>query len=416
MVVENRSILAAEERALRRRVARSPAPTSHNGHILIAAPGNGNVGDQAALEAFVAGVEGRVTIVVRRASDLAALPPESEARVQIVPLPGLLYGTPWQAVSAGSRLVELLQNARSLSVIGADVMDGVYWEAPSIRRFRAAGLAAELGLPARILGFSWSEHPTRLARDTMARTSAIVDLCARDPISAARLLADGAVRLTEVADLAFQTRRAPLPEELRTWLTAQRAERRRIVLLNSNGLIERLASTVAAYRDVIARAGRDTVFVAVPHVSRGTPSDVDLARDLGTLVADPTRLAVIDELLAPGQVAELAAQADLVVTGRMHLAILSATVGTPAVTIGYQGKVAGLYESLAIDTWLDVDARTRERLPDLVLDALERAPQLRSSVEAALPALLERSRRNVRGLAGVLPESPDDAGAEHGAR
>jgi polysaccharide pyruvyl transferase WcaK-like protein len=215
--------------------------------------------------------------------------------------------------------------------------------------------------------------------------------------------ADGAVRHTEVADLAFLTRRDGLPADLTAWLSARRSEGRRIVLLNSNGLLETKVGTVGAYRDLISQLGDEVAFIAVPHASRGVPSDVELALDLGRQVRASNRLHVLDFLLAPGQIAELAAHSELVVTGRMHLAILAASVGTPALTLSYQGKVAGLYELLGTDSWLDSDARAPDRLPFLVRTTLARAPELRTAIRAALPRLIRLAHRNLPG-----PQTPAD--------
>jgi polysaccharide pyruvyl transferase WcaK-like protein len=406
MAIENRAVLALEERALRRRIARlRPQADEAPGHVLLMAPGNGNIGDQALLESFVRGVDGPVTLVVRRPGDVADLPADRAEQVRVVALPDILYGLPWKAVGAGVDFARLLRGALSFSVVGADIMDGVYWEAPSIRRFRLARLAAEQGIPSRVLGFSWSAHPTGLARAEMVRASRTVELCVRDTVSAQRLHADGAERLTEVADLAFQIARAPLPDDLGTWVRARQEEGRGIVILNSNGLLEARTSTVEAYRDAIARH-RELAFVALPHTSRGAPSDLELALALGRLVDDRRRLHVVHGLLTPGQVAELAAQATLVVSGRMHLTILATTVGTPALTIGYQGKVAGLYDALGTDTWIDVDANTPERLLALLDDALARGAELRAAVAEALPLLRDRSRRNLDGLRGGATSTP----------
>jgi polysaccharide pyruvyl transferase WcaK-like protein len=90
----------------------------------------------------------------------------------------------------------------------------------------------------------------------------------------------------------------------------------------------------------------------------------------------------------------------------MHLTILATTVGTPALTIGYQGKVAGLYDALGTDTWIDVDANTPERLLALLDDALARGAELRAAVAEALPLLRDRSRRNLDGLRGGATSTP----------
>ncbi len=397
MAVENRLALAWEDRAARRGAV-AASEVAEPGHILLAPPGAGNIGDRAMTEAFLASVNGPVTLIVRRASDLPDLPSRDSGPVNVMVAPGLLYGLPWQHVRDARRFRALLPRARSVSVIGADIMDGAYWESPSVRRFRLALIAAEAGVDARVLGFSWNARPTAAARRAMVRASAAVRLLPRDPASAERLERDGAVNVVPTADIAFLTPRRPIEDlELDAWVTARVREGRRLVLLNSNGLIESDADTVRIYREFIREAPADVVFVAVAHVSRGTPSDIELAETLGRDVDDGDRLYVQRSLLRPGEVAELAAQAHLVVTGRMHLTILSTTVGTPVITVAYQGKVAGLYRELGTDTWLEAED-ARDRLAGLIRATLPDAERLREALAAVVPRLVRRAALNVEGL------------------
>ncbi len=404
MLIENPLVMRWEQRTVFRRIERGPsaqvASDADVGHILIAPPGAGNIGDQAMLEAFVASVSGTVTVIARRGSDVLELPQEIADRVRIVVMPHLIYGLPWQAVRDSLRLARLVERSDSLSVIGADVMDGAYWESASIRRFRAARIAARAGRKARILGFSWNSNPSRGARLAMAAASREVVLLPRDPMSAKRLRADGAENVVEAADIAFLTKPRSLQHpDLEAWIAAQGS--RPIVILNANGLLEATTGQVDLYRSMIeANVTRGISFLVLPHVSRGKPNDIQLAQEIGSRFAGMDELFVIDHLLAPGQVAQLASRAALIVSGRMHLTILGTSVGTPAVTIAYQGKVAGLYDVLGIDTWLESGPTAREQLPGMMAHALTRLPELRASVSAALPGLLERARVNVADLQG----------------
>jgi polysaccharide pyruvyl transferase WcaK-like protein len=398
-LVENRVVLAVEESRAAAILFAKPRQESGNGHVLIAPPGAGNIGDQAMVEAFVANVDGPVTVVVRRDGDVSEMPADLQERVTELVLPGLLYGLPHEHLRAMTLLAPVLARSRSLSVIGADIMDGAYWESPSVRRFRLARLASMMGLDTRVIGFSWNASPSRAARRAMVAASSKTDLLVRDPLSAERLRTDGAVRTVSVADIALLTRPRPIDEELDRWITRRREEGRRVVLLNANGLIEATTGMVNTYANLVgSRFADDCAFIAVPHVSRGTPTDVDLARMLEERIGDRDRVIAIDRLLSPGQIASLADRADLAVTGRMHLTVLSTSVGTPVVTVGYQGKVAGLYALIGTDMSIESGPVAREGLLPLVEKALASLPELREAVSAARPAMIELARRNVAGL------------------
>ena len=59
----------ARDRAAFRRGFRK-AGAAPAGHVVLVAPGAGNVGDQALFEAFLEGAAGRVTVVTRRPADV----------------------------------------------------------------------------------------------------------------------------------------------------------------------------------------------------------------------------------------------------------------------------------------------------------------------------------------------------------
>lgn len=377
-------------------------------HVLLAGPGAGSVGDQAMLEAFVANVDGPVIVIARRPTDIAPLPSRLQARTTIEYHPHLLYGLPHTARSAGNAFGRLLGRARSFSVVGADVMDGKYWESVSARRFRAVKVAAQLGVDARVLGFSWNAHPLPLPRRAMVDAAAHASLFSRDPVSAERLRRDGAAHVEEVADLAFLTEAAPLQDEnLIAWISAQREAGRRIVAVNCNAILEESTRQVDVYADALSRQDPEGVaYLAVPHDSRGATSDVDLSARLASKLTERGHTAyALDRVASPGEVMTIAAHSELVISGRMHFSILALASGTPAVTIGYQGKVAGLYKAMGLDCWVEAGAGARAELLDLIPQSLERHAELREAVRLALPAQKQRALKNLVGLTGGSVDS-----------
>ena len=60
-------------------------------------------------------------------------------------------------------------------------------------------------------------------------------------------------------------------------------------------------------------------------------------------------LPYVDVQLSPAEVRGLAAGAQVVITGRMHLAIMSMSSGVPAITFSTHGKVSGLMRLFGVD-------------------------------------------------------------------
>src|SRR4051794_22303925 len=129
---------AADARRLRR-LLHEPSEAVH--HVLIAPPGGGNVGDQAMVQAFLENTSGPVVLVVS-AADALRIPAPFADRVRVEPLPALLYGSGAKHRAAIASLAATLRSARTLSVVGADIMDGAYVPRASVARAAIARGAA----------------------------------------------------------------------------------------------------------------------------------------------------------------------------------------------------------------------------------------------------------------------------------
>ena len=110
-------------------------------HVLIAPPGAGNIGDQAMVEAFLASAD-RTTVVVARDVDDFVIPATSETA------PGSSRSRPCSTARARAnrddlrRLGALISDAATVSIVGADIMDGVYVLRSSLRRSAVAAACA----------------------------------------------------------------------------------------------------------------------------------------------------------------------------------------------------------------------------------------------------------------------------------
>lgn len=111
------------------------------------------------------------------------------------------------------------------------------------------------------------------------------------------------------------------------------------------------------------------------------------------------RLQFVDHLLAPAEVRELCGRACLVVSGRMHLAIIALSAGVPAITLATQGKVEGL---MTMFDMRHLCIEPRSGFGGEVISAarmiLSEPVRWRQSIRSHLNDVRHRSERNFAGL------------------
>lgn len=386
--------VADRTRFLRTRIA-PEGPDTTRWHVLVAPPGGGNIGDQAMVEAFLENTSGGIRIVVRTEADIT-VPVEHTGRVELHPLPALIHGGGRAHREAIEGYRCLLASARSVTVVGADAMDGAYDVRASVRRADVATLARRIGIDARILGFSWNGEAHPGARRALVRAGrAGVLLLVRDPISAARARADGLPRVTEVADAVFSARTVstrPVTEYLG-------AAPGPYVIVNASGLVARSVDQVTEYAGIIrSLLDAGLTVVLLPHVLRSSSSDLTACRTLLERVDDP-RVLLIERQLAPAEVRGLCAGARFVLAGRMHLAIQALWSAVPAITLSTQGKVEGLMQLLGTETLcIDPAQGLADRVQPLIHDVLARRDWFRAQIAGRLPAVRALADLNFQAL------------------
>lgn len=373
-------------------------------HILIAPPGGGNLGDQAMVEAFIENTNAPVLVITRGENDLVEISADS---VRYQAFPHLIYGSVLGYLRDLKRLKQILATAESVSIVGADVMDGGYSYRSSANRANLAHLTQGLGIPTRILGFSWNAAPDPRARRALRRATATgAQALLRDPVSARRARADGIHNVVEVADLVFGASDSSTDIAnvgIRSVLDA----RKPIALINVSGLIDRKFDQTADYTQVIEHLTRlGFAIVILPHVSRAHDDDFRAGKTLLDSLAEPLRqnVAMVDRLLLPRDIRALAKRAALTVTGRMHLAIMSLGCGTPAITISTQGKVEGLMELFGTP---ELSVTPKPGMGQTIIGSIDQIVSPRSDIVAkiasALPNVRERALMNYGSAGADLP-------------
>ncbi|MCJ0902134.1 polysaccharide pyruvyl transferase family protein [Rhodococcus sp. ARC_M6] len=316
--------------------------------LVIAAPGRGNIGDQALLEAALDNSTGSVLVLVKDNEDFT-LPPRYRDRVTVAESRHLLYGDPVRRAVDYLRFLAHARSAKKVWLIGADTMDGAYNALASVTRYSAVYGAAAMGAQTRVLGFSWNDHATASAAWWARRCTSTVELWARDPVSLERLASDGAVGVRLCADIVFaRDCTVAADSEASVWIESQREGGRNVAVVNCSGLIGSDATKLAQYRYLVDWLEANSwSIVFVPHVIRPGNDDLALIREV--VHGSGEHRLVIERLLSPDAIFSLVSQVDVVVTGRMHLAVLSVLSGIIPITLATQGKVEGLYRMLACE-------------------------------------------------------------------
>lgn len=391
-------IRAVDRLRLRARPGTSPDGTV----VLVAPPGRGNIGDQALVEAFVESVGVPVIVVVRSVSDID-VPDHLADRMTLFPLPALIYGTAVGRARDVAKLSQALAGAASVAIIGADVMDGAYVLRASVNRAALAERLAKRGWPVRVIGFSWNAAPHPAARAAVARAQrAGVTLLIRDPLSAERARRDGLV-VRETADVVF------LASSRDDAAVAEFTHGEPYALINASGLVGAGDGVLREYDRIVTRLrDRGLHVIVLPHVSRPGADDLPLCTAIAERAAQRAGAApvtLVPRLLTPSQIRRLAADATVVVTGRMHLAVMSLMSGTPAITLATQGKVEGLMRlfdapDLCVEPGTGLDTRVIERLDAVLADPRAK----RAALLERLPAVTALAGNNVDG---ILPSSAE---------
>ncbi|OBJ36188.1 hypothetical protein A5630_07270 [Mycolicibacterium mucogenicum] len=372
------------------------APATDLRHLLVPTVGKGNIGDQAMFEAFLQSTTWPVTVLVGH-GDGHEVPGHAVDRVRKVTMPELFSTRPWIRHTIRRRLADLIASHATLSIIGADIMDGGYGSAEATIRIGMLCIGNEVGTPNRVLGFSWNGAPSGAVQRTLGLSQPNSLLCVRDPHSLARLRAEGNFNIAQTADIVFTLRSVEPYEQIRPWLAAEAA--RSLVIVNVSGILARNGARASEYVRIIRHlVARECSVVVLPHVIRAGDDDLAACRAVTAQLGHSPHVHLVEDLLSPRQIAWLTAQASAVLTGRMHLAILALSQRVPPAVLSTQGKVSGLMELFEIP---ELALEPEPGFADSATAALDRIlddPTIRVRVERSLPHVRQLAVQNFSGL------------------
>lgn len=381
-----------------------------NQFLIVSSDDTGSVGDQAMTESI------RSVVADRLGYDVALMHPAA-ITAQVELLGPVRHLSKPETEEPASRLVKIWRRGvfhmllpNRFGFLGADVIDGCYSERKVMQILTLLDVLMASGAKGRIFGASVSEARSSAV---MKRLGELTELSfnARDPLSKSRFEADSNRPATLVADLAFNLKPAitsPMGAAAEAWLTEQKAAGRFVLGANINGhtLGQIEGDGQKAYNDVLSSwlsADPNRSILMLPHDGRPWPTgDIEVCEACHDALAAkfPGRVEMLRPPLLAWELKHLAGMVDVVLTGRMHLAIAAFGMGTPPLCIAYLNKFEGLFQLFEIEGMVIN--------PDTVADAgvmlakleelMERRESLEAAIQAKLPDVLALSLKNFEYL------------------
>jgi polysaccharide pyruvyl transferase WcaK-like protein len=329
----------------------------------------------------------------------------------------------WSGRAGSVAFDSLIRQHHALFVMGADILDGKYGAALVQRIVGYCNHSVRLGIPATTLGFSFNRTPRHPTVHALSRLHPRVTVNVRDHASLERFTQMTGIPANLCADVAFLMPPATEPEpEAEAWIAAMRAAGRNPVGVNLNAhalapaleqvgadvLITRLAEQLS-----LAGEAHQLAFMLIPHDLKPQSGDVAMLQALDKqLQQNGFPYVRYTPIARPDRIKRVAGQLDLVITGRMHLAIGSLGSGTPILSITYQDKFEGLYQH--VDLPLEHTLPPLECLGDALQikigHAFEQRHANRERIRARLPRVKALAELNlvIAGNGALHQETPSE--------
>ena len=305
--------------------------------------------------------------------------------------------------------------------LGADMMDGKYGDT-SLGKLNYVSLARQAGVRSAILGFSFNGKPTQKIISTFKELSLDVKLYARDPVSQERLIQSLERPVELVADLAFlmpPTTASEVLSDTFRWIMNEKSNGRIVVGINGNSMVlqnsddgAEIDNLIRIYVDAITQIylnNHKSSFLLIPHDFRGAGVGTDVGLSQAILKALPLEIqshsTSILKIFSAGEIKFITGYLDMVLSGRMHLAIACLGQGTPVACITYQGKFEGLFTHFELDGMLITpeQALKSDNLSKFIVPLIDKRDSLRRDIELRLPIVKQLAEANLSEYVEIEP-------------
>ena len=260
----------------------------------------------------------------------------------------------WLSLTSYREFGKIVKNYSHFIVMGADVMDGAYSIINSTQRLRFLRLASKKGLKTAITGCSFNGTKNSEIRSLFVeaeRSGSIIH--AREKMSQSRLK-EFLQNPVLVADLAFKVDATLYPTSDRISNIKKQTE----IWKSNNGTIiginlcgwhiknkdiffDSLIDSLVAANESLGRMA----IILIPHDTREeVGSDLATLEELCNRIDGKIKVIGLPADIHSGiDAKQVISFCDVLLTGRMHLAIAAHDQGVPAVSFAYQGKFEGFY-------------------------------------------------------------------------
>jgi polysaccharide pyruvyl transferase WcaK-like protein len=375
---------------------------SRKGVALLSSPvPETNLGDQALLIGAIAGIQkltNEPLLVLKNSSiesPKVALDNYPHLENIIINEKNFLAFVTPRAFKERMNLLFKLASYHSFFIIGADILDGSYGGHGSDIRKNIISKLDFLGVKCTILGSSLSDKMTDVAKSSLTTIDSRCNLFARDKYSFERMQQHN-IKAELSADVAFLM--APKETAIDSFFGKTIATERVIGLCIKDSDLGDGTQVHNQYLELLNKLllKPEVSLVVLPH----HPNDLLTMKSLvSKLPAEFSSKTFISEKFpSAAEIKGLVKHCDLVITGRMHVAIASLGSNTSVLCIPYGNKFEGLLNHFQLDESMYI--LKDKSLSDLdsaclqVETILEHINDSQQQIIKMLPAVKELSIKN----------------------
>ena len=363
-------------------------------HIVLPATA-GSLGDQAVLSGMVevirsVGLDAPVQVTLRNWIPHGYPDAPESVRLRV-------HGS---RIRSGLSLAWMLRDCSQLIVLGTDIIEGNYSRSHVRDLVLLSNRTVALGVTVHICGFSFSESPNAEAVLWLRRLDRRVLCSCRDALSARRFemhVARPAELVTDPAFLLPARLEASTAVDAHEWMRHRRSAGDVLLGVNVNAIAYRRSpfdvceAFVSALSEVMRR--RSVSVLLLPHDLRNDQSDIPPMTkvQLALETEFPGRCRLVGAPVAAGDVKYLAGNCDLIVSGRLHLAVAALSQDRPVIGIEYHDKFRGIFRVFDIEDLLLSHAQLLEegRLAALILKAICNLGEAREGFARSRSAMIQ---------------------------
>jgi len=308
--------------------------------------------------------------------------------------------------------LEALPDYANFYLIGADVLDGYYSAKTPQKLLWYTFVAAHLSGRATIIGSSFNRTPTKEVIASFSILPTSVRVCMRDKFSLNNFKEKTGRDATLVSDVAFLLKPAisDHTSPYTRWTHEQKLIGQKVVGVNMSqhsfldigfGDPKYNARYMAAELRRVLDSRPEISLIFLPHDIRPNFGDAEILSGVFSQLSEkyPNRVKLVDtKLVGAAGIKAIARTVNVIVSGRMHLAIASLGTGVPVASMVYQGKFEGLYAHFNIEG-LTVSPRdvldNKGKFAEIITILLTQEQELREKIAQHLPAVLKLSKNNL---------------------